>query len=166
MAKIGRKYMAHYIDAALPAALEEGEPNYVRIGKDLEEYSPEMSADVQKTKNILGETSVLVASYEKSGSVEPYYAEKGDPLFDRLQAIVDGGLVLDACNTTVIEVHMWEEKKANGFPAVKDDAVIEVSSYGGDATGYQIPFTLHYKGAPVAGFFDPSTSTFSTEAGK
>ena len=165
MAKIERKYMAHYVDAALPAALEEGEPSYVRIGKDLEEYAPEMSADVQKTKNILGETSVLLASYEKSGSVEPYYAEKGDPLFARLQAIVDGGLVLDDCNTTVIEVHMWEEKQTNGFPAVKDDAVIEVSSYGGDATGYQIHFTLHYKGAPVAGFFDPSTNTFSTEAG-
>ena len=76
MAKIERKYMAHYIDAAAPAT-EPGTPKYVRIGKDLEEYSPEMSADVQKTKNILGETSVLVASYEKSGSVEPYYAEKG-----------------------------------------------------------------------------------------
>ncbi len=162
MAKIERKYMAHYIDAALPAALEEGEPNYVRIGKDLEEYSPEMSADVQKTKNILGETSVLVASYEKSGSVEPYYAEKGDPLFHRLQAIVDGGLVLDACNTTVVEVHMWEEEDPeNGFAAVKDDAVIEVSSYGGDATGYQIPFTIHYKGAPVKGHFKPSTKTFT-----
>lgn len=165
MAKIERKYMAHYIDAALPAALEEGEPSYVRIGKDLEEYSPEMSADVQKTKNILGETSVLLASYEKSGSVEPYYAEQDDPLFARLQAIVDGGLVLDDCNTTVIEVHLWEEKQANGFPAVKDDAVIEVSSYGGDSAGYQIPFTLHYKGAPVAGYFDPDTKAFSTEAG-
>ena len=161
MAKIERKYMAHYIDAAAPAT-EPGTPKYVRIGKDLEEYSPEMSADVQKTKNILGETSVLVASYEKSGSVEPYYAEKGDPLFDRLQAIVDGGLVLDACNTTVVEVHMWEEEDPeNGFAAVKDDAVIEVSSYGGDSTGYQIPFTIHYKGAPVKGHFKPSTKTFT-----
>jgi len=165
MAKIDRKWMAHYVDAADPAT-EPGTPKYVRIGKDLGEYSPEMSADVQKTKNILGETSVLLASYEKSGSVEPYYAEKDDPLFTRLQAIVDGCLVGDACNTTVVEVHLWEEKKPNGFPAVKDDAVIEVSSYGGDATGYQIPFTVHYKGAPVAGYFDTETKTFSAEAGE
>ncbi len=164
MAKIERKYMAHYVDAADPAT-EPGKPKYVRIGKDLEEYAPRMSADVQKSKNILGQTSVMLASYEKSGSVEPYYAEKDDPLFARLQAIVDGGLVLDACSTTVVEVHLWEQKKTNGFPAVKDDAVIEVSSYGGDSAGYQIPFTLHYKGAPVAGFFDPETSAFSTEAG-
>ena len=28
--------------------------------------------EVEKKKNILGETSVLISSYEKSGSVEPY----------------------------------------------------------------------------------------------
>ncbi len=159
--KIDRKWMAHYVDAAMPGALE-GAPNYVRLGEDLEEYSPELSANVEKTQNILGQTSVLLTSYEKSGSVEPYYAQKGDPLFERLQDIVDGCKVLDDCDTTVVEVHMWEEETPDkGFPAVKDDAVIEVSSYGGDSTGYQIPFTLHYKGAPVAGHFDPKTKTFT-----
>ena len=163
MAKIERKYMAHYIDAADPAT-QPGTPSYVRLGKDLEEYSPEMSADVQKSKNILGETSVMVASYEKSGSVEPYYAEKDDPLFARLQAIVDGCLVLDACNTSVIEVHLWEqEDPESGYPAIKDDAVIEVSSYGGDTTGYQIPFNIHYKGTPVKGHFKPDTKTFTAD---
>lgn len=161
MAKIERKYMAHYVDAAAPGT-SPGTPNYVRLGKDLEEYSPEMSADVQTKKNILGESSTSVVGYEKNGSVEPYYAEKGDPLFDRLQSIIDESLVLDDCNTTVVEVHMWEEKDGTkGYPAVKDDAVIEVVSYGGDNTGYQIPFNLHYKGAPVKGFFDPETKTFT-----
>ena len=70
MAKIERKYMAHYINTATT-----GEAEYVRLGKDLEEYSPEMSANVEKKGNILGETSVLVTKYEKSGTVEPYYAE-------------------------------------------------------------------------------------------
>ena len=163
MAKIERKYMAHYVDAAAPGT-EPGTPSYVRLGKDLEEYSPELSADVQKTKNILGETSTMLTSYKKSGTVEPYYAEKGDPLFERLQAIVDGCLVLDDCNTTVVEVHLWEEEDPeSGYPAIKDDAVIEVSSYGGDATGYQIPFNLHYKGAPVKGHFKVDTKTFTAE---
>ena len=67
-----------------------------------------MSAEVEKKKNILGETSVMVTSYEKSGTVEPYYAEKGDPLFTRLQDIIDNGSVLDDCNTDVVEVHLWE----------------------------------------------------------
>lgn len=163
MAKIERKYMAHYIDAALSGTLK-GSPNYVRLGKDLEEYSPEMSANVEKKQNILGETSVMLTSYEKSGSVEPYYAEKDDPLFARLQDIVDNGKVLDDCNTTVVEVHMWEEADPEkGFPAVKDDAVIEVSSYGGDSTGYQIPFNIHYVGRPVKGYFKGDTKTFTPD---
>lgn len=163
MAKIERKFMAHYVDAAAPGD-SGGGPTYVRLGKDLEEYSPELSANVEKKNNILGETSTMLTNYEKSGSVEPYYAEKGDALFERLQAIVDGCLVLDDCNTTVVEVHLWEEEDPEkGFPAIKDDAVIEVVSYGGDSSGYQIPFNLHYKAAPVKGFFKVDTKTFTAE---
>ena len=156
MAKIERKYLAHYINAATTEKAE-----YVRLGKDLEEYSPELSADVQKKKNIMGETSVLVAGYEKSGTVEPYYAEKGDSLFARLQAIIDGSLVLDACNTDVVEVKLWEEAKTGAYPAIREKAVIEVSSYGGDNTGYQIPFNLHYTGEKEQGTFNPTTKEFT-----
>ena len=61
-------------------------------------------------------------------------------------------------------MHLWEEEDPeSGYPAIKDDAVIEVSSYGGDATGYQIPFNLHYKGAPVKGHFKVDTKTFTAE---
>ena len=104
MAKIERKYMAHYIDAALPGASEG--PVYVRLGKDLEEYVAEMSAEVEKKHNILGETSVLVTSYEKNGAVEPYYAEQGDPLFERLQDITDNMRVLDECASTLVDLSL------------------------------------------------------------
>ena len=158
MAKIERKYMAHYIDAGT-----DGE-NYVRLGKDLEEYSPEMSAEVETTKNILGETSVLISSYEKTASVEPYYAEKGDPLFERLQKIIDEGLVLDDLKTNVVEVKLWEAETSGAYPAVKETAYIEITSYGGDTTGYQIPFTLHYTGEKVKGTFNISTKSFQAGA--
>lgn len=160
MAKIERKYLAHYINTSTT-----GEAAYIRLGKDLKEYSPEMSADVQKKKNILGEMSVLVTGYEKSGTVEPYYAEKDDPLFTRLQAIIDGSLALDDCNTDVVEVKLWETTAANGFPATREKAVIEVSSYGGDNTGYQIPFNVHYTGEKEQGYFDPTTKTFKPGSG-
>lgn len=162
MPKIERKYLAHYLDAAKPSATPH-DPVYVRLGKDLEEYSPELSAEVEKTQNICGEMSVTLSSYEKSGSVEPYYAEKGDPLFARLQEIVDEMLVLDDCNSTLVDVHLWEEPVDGVFPAVCWDVVIEVSSHGGDTTGLQIPFTLHYTGAKTKGMFDPKTKTFTPE---
>ena len=134
--KIERKYMAHYLNTVF--AGDTGTAAYVRLGKDLEEYSPELSANVEKKSNIMGETSVTIDSYQKQGEVAPYYAEKDDPLFTKLQAIIDGDLVLDDLKTD-----------------------IEVSSYGGDTTGYQIPFNVHYTGVKTTGTFNVSTKTFT-----
>lgn len=157
MAKIERKYLAHYINTTTPG----GEAAYERLGKDLEEYTPELAAEVETKKNILGETSILISSYEKTASVEPYYAEKDSALFTRLQAIIDGGLVLDDLKTDVVEVKLWEAETSGAYPAIREEAYIEVTSYGGDTTGYQIPFTLHYTGVKTKGTFDPSTKTFT-----
>ena len=159
MAKIERKYLAHYINAA---AIGAEQPSYERLGKDLEEFSPELAAQVDTKKNILGETSILISSYEKTGSIEPYYAEKGAALFTRLQDIIDNQLVLDDLKSDVIEVKVWEGE-ANGttFPAYREDVYIEVTSYGGDTTGYQIPFTLHFTGVRTKGTFNVSTKTFT-----
>ena len=160
MAKIERKYLAHYINTAAADA----QAVYQRLGKDLEEFTPELSAQVDTKKNILGETSILISSYEKTSSVEPYYAEKGDALFERLQDIIDNQLVLDDLKTDVVEVKLWEgEEGATSFPAYKEDAYIEITSYGGDTTGYQIPFNLHYTGNKVKGTFDVSTKTFTAD---
>ena len=75
--KIERKYMAHYLNATFAA--DDGTASYVRLGKDLEEYSPELSANVEKKTNILGNETVSIDSYQKQGEVSPYYAEKRRP---------------------------------------------------------------------------------------
>ena len=160
MKKIERKYLAHYINAATP----DKESNYVRLGKDLEEFAPEMAAEVETKKNILGETNVLISGYQKTASVEPFYAEEGSALFDRLQAIIDGNLVQDALRTDVIEVKLWNEPADGAYEAYKEEAYIEVTSYGGDTTGYQIPFTLHYTGVKTKGTFKPGENTFTAES--
>ena len=156
MAKIERKYLAHYINTAT-----ENEAVYERLGKDLEEFSPELSAQVDTKKNILGESSVVISGYEKTGSVEPFYAEEGSGLFQRLQGIIDDALVLDSLKTDVVEVKLWETAGDGAYPAVKETAYIEVVSYGGDTTGYQIAFTLHYTGEKVKGTFNVATKTFT-----
>ena len=156
MAKIERKYLAHFINTA-----KSGEPVYERLGKDLEEFSPELSAQVDTKKNILGETSILISGYEKTAGIEPYYAEEGSDLFARLQEIIDEGLLLDDLKTDVVEVKLWEQAEDNVYPAIKEEAYIEVNSYGGDVTGYQIPFTLHYTGVKVKGSFDVTSKTFT-----
>lgn len=158
MAKIERKYLVHYINTAKPAAEAAV---YERLGKDLEEYSPELSAQVESKKNILGETSILISGYEKTAAVEPFYAEAGSTLFQRLQEILDKGLVLDDLKTDVVDVKLWETAEGGAYPAVKEEAFIEVTSYGGDTTGYQIPFTLHFTGNKVQGTFNVSAKTFT-----
>lgn len=158
MAKIERKYLTHFINAAEG---NSAEAVYERLGKDLEEFSPELAAQVDIKKNILGETSVLISSYEKTASVEPYYAEEGSALFARLQNIIDNGLVLDDLLTDVVEVKLWEPAEGTAYPAIREEAYIEVTSYGGDTTGYQIPFTLHFTGRKVAGTFDVVGKVFT-----
>lgn len=158
MAKIERKYLAHFINAA---ATGTEAAVYERLGKDLEEFNTELAAQVDTKKNILGETSILISSYEKTASVEPYYAEKGDKLFTRLQDIIDNQLVLDDLKTDVVEVKLWDSENGTVYPAVREEAFIEITSYGGDTTGYQIPFTLHYTGVRTKGTFDVSTKTFT-----
>ena len=158
MSKIERKYLAHFINVA---ALGEETPVYERLGKDLEEYSPELSAQVETKKNILGETSVVISGYEKTGAVETYYAESGSKLFKRLQDIIDEGRVLEDLKADVVEVKLWEQEENGSYPAVRETVYIEVTSYGGDTTGYQIPFTLHYVGNKQKGTFDVQMRTFT-----
>ena len=52
MANIERKYLAHYLNTALPGE----EVHYERLGKDLEEFRAELSAQVERKINILGES--------------------------------------------------------------------------------------------------------------
>lgn len=47
------------------------------------------------------------------------------------------------------------------YSASREEAYIEINSYGGDVTGYQIPFTIHYTGHKVKGTFQPATKTFT-----
>lgn len=150
--RIERKYLAHYIQV--------GEEQFVRLGQDLEEYTPELSANVEKSRNILGESRVVISDYEKTASVEPVYAEEGSPLYEHLQDLIDRGAVLDELKTLVVDVKLWKECENDGYPAVQEEAFIEITSYGGDHNGYRIGFKLHYTGVKRQGHFNVATKTF------
>lgn len=158
--KIKRMFMAHFVDAASPGG---SNPEYVRLGKDLEEFGVEMNANVETKNNILGEMSVMLGSYQPQASAEPYYAVMGDALFDRLQAIIDERQTLDDLKTTVVEVHLWENESDGAYVAYQEEAIIEVSSYGGDTSGYQIPFNLHHTGSRKKGTFTVATKKFTPD---
>ena len=58
MAKIERKYLAHFMNTGSEEAV------YEQLGKDLEAFTPELSAQVETKKNILGQSSILISGYE------------------------------------------------------------------------------------------------------
>ncbi|MBQ6679550.1 MAG: hypothetical protein IJM76_05955 [Lachnospiraceae bacterium] len=160
--KIARKYMAHYLDASFGSTSK----NYVRLGKDLEEYSVDLNPDVNVFKNIIGETSFTHNGYQRGGAVAPFYCEMGDPLFEKLQEIVDTEVQDDGLKTTAVEVHLWDAGSTTGtYTAYCQDVYVVPDSYGGDTSGYQIPFSVYHVGPRTVGTFTLSTKTFAPTNG-
>lgn len=157
--KIERKYMGHYLDTEFLTGTT-GTPSWYRIGEDLEEYNVELNPDTELVKNILGNTRFDHNGYEPSADAEPFYARVGDALFEKLQGIVDNRHTGDQCKTSALEVHLWEAGTAtNSFVAYRQPCYVIPTSYGGDTSGYQIPFTVNYVGDRVRGNFVPNTTT-------
>ena len=150
--KMQRKYFQNFVDTTMNGTT----PSWYRLGKDLEEFNIEMNPDTETGKNILGETTFTHNGYEVSAEADPFYAREGDDLFEQLQTIVDTGAQYEGCATTVVEVHLWDEGSTSGtYKAYKQNCFLVPTSYGGDTSGYQIPFTITYVGEKTAGYFTP-----------
>ena len=155
MARIARKWLQHFLNT--------GSDTYAVLGHDLEEFSVEFNADIEKKKNILGANSIALKGYEKEASVEPYIADPDDPVYEFLKGIIDDEKVLDDVKTDIVKVELFGDASTGAYPATKEDVFIEVVSEGGDTTGYQIPFNIHFTGNRVKGTFNPTTKSFTAE---
>ena len=155
MPKIERKWLAHFIDAAFSSA----NPEYVRIGKDLEEYNEDLNPDVEVKKNILGEQNVTHNGYEVSSEVEPFYSEYDEALSTKILGIANERATGDQCKTTKVDVLLNEDGTVAW--AYREDVWIVPNSVGGDTSGVQTPFTIYNAGNRVRGTFDMSTKAFT-----
>lgn len=149
-----RKYLAHFIDSSFGGVSAA----YARLGKDLEEYAIELNPDSESKKNILGENSFRVKGYEPQGSVDPYYATKGDKLWEQLSKIANERLTGSELETSVVDVLV--DSEGNVEWAYKEDVKVVPQSIGG-SDGIQIPFEIHYCGNRQKGTFDLDTKTFT-----
>ncbi|WP_245157186.1 hypothetical protein [Anaerovorax sp. IOR16] len=157
MAKIKRELFKTFINCT-----PSGEAaTYEVLGEDLEDLSVEMGANVNKKSNILGENSISIDRYEKTASVSPYKADSGTALFTFLKGIIDEEKTLDDLKTDVIHVDVFGTETTGAYPAYKENVIVEVTSYGGNTEGFQIPFNLHFTGSRVKGTFNPATKAFT-----
>lgn len=158
--KAERKYLAHYLDADFDKT--GAATNYVRIGKDLEEFSVELNPDVETSKNILGENAVKHNGYEASSTADPIYYDYDDSLTEKVMEIAMLRKTGDECKTTYVEVLL---KPGTGEPtvvrAVREDVYVIPTSYGGDTSGVQVPFEIRFAGNRQVGNFDLSTKQFT-----
>lgn len=159
--QVARKYMAHFIDTTF--GLDVANASWSRIGKDLQEFNIALNPDVQTFQNIIGETSYHHNGYDPSSDASPFYAENGDALFTRLQRICDERLTGDDLKTLIMEAHLWEDTGGGSVTAYVQEAYITPQSYGGDTSGYQIPYTISYVGPRIKGTVNQSTHVFTPD---
>ena len=165
MARIERKYLAHFIDANCNVDADASEANvqYIRLGQDLEAFAEELSPQVDIRRNILGEQTVIHNGYEVSSSVEPFYAEDGDPLYEQLKKIANERLNGDDCRTTRVEAYFTLGSNGNLECqwAYRENCWIVPQSFGGDTSGIQIPFQILNCGDRVEGTMVKSGNTWT-----
>jgi hypothetical protein len=163
--KADRKYLAHYLDSAFD--ITYAAPKYVRLGKDLEEFTIELNPDVESSKNILGENSVKHKGYEASSDADPVYYEYDDALTEKMMEIAMLRKSGDSCKTTYVEVLLKpgeDGAEPTVVRAVREDVFVIPNSYGGDTSGVQVPFSINYAGNRTEGTFDIKTKTFTANA--
>lgn len=164
--RLERKYLGHFIDEKFDLTYEN--TNYIRLGKDLEEFNEELNPDVSSTENILGETTTSFNGYEASGSVEVFYYDNEGELEDKLLDIAMNRIKGDECKTTYVSVLMDPPEQAGGKPKVikawREDVYVIPQSVGGDTSGVQIPFTVNFDGNRVMGTFDLDTKKFTANS--
>lgn len=157
--RLERSALIHYLNTTP----ESVSASWYKIGKDVEDMSVDLAASVEKAKNILDETSVRHTGYEASASVNTYYADPDDAFYSFIEGIALGRKKGDDCKTEILEV-VVKDTEDSSHTAYKEDAIIEVQSYGGPQGGVSIPYTIHFSGNRVEGTvtFDSSKKpTFS-----
>lgn len=164
---IERKYLFHFLDAGFNRMTDSdtlpSDTNYVRLGRHLQQYTEELSPQVNSSNNILGEQVVMHTGYQVSSTAEPFYAETGDPLWEKLQEIANNRVVGDGCESTRIDGLM--DDTGTVLWAYIESCKVIPTSLGGDTSGVQIPFQIHNNGNRRRVNFDLTTKTVTEYAG-
>lgn len=158
-----RSCFAIYVDANFSA--DYTETDYKVIGTDLDDLSVALNPEVERKKNILGESSVTHSGYEPSIDVSTFYHRAKEVLEAKIMELAMYRKQGDSCKTSMVEVLMEKANDGVSAPnviyAFREDVLCVPESYGGDTTGVQVPFSINPAGNRVKGNFDLTTKKFT-----
>lgn len=154
MAKLKRKAHRFYIMA--------GSNPWYLVGKGVDDLSVEMNGSFEQTTDVTGETTVSDQGYQPQVSVEPYYADPTDDIYEFLKDLALNRKSGDDAKAKMLEV-IIEDDEASKHSAWQEDCRIEIVSYGGDTSGFQIAYNVWSDGGRVAGeaTYTDKTPTFA-----
>lgn len=125
--------------------LKVGTKPWYLIGKDIESMTVDMNGSFDSKKDITGASSVEDEGYKPSVSVEPYYANPEDDIYDFLKDLAMNRKSGDDAQAQYLET-IIEDTTAASHDGWREDCIIEIVSYGGDTKGYQIAYNIHPNG--------------------
>lgn len=152
--KLKRSHLLHFLDSSFGGS---GTPGWAVQGKDVDDMSVELNPDTETVKNVLDESSVNDNGYEPGLDVGTYYADPGNPMYDKLKDIALNRLTGDSCKTTILEVVV--DKTTGPYDAWQEDCIVKPQSYGGPQGGVNIPYNINFAGNRIKG-----TVTFTSGA--
>lgn len=158
--KIKRKDVMHFANVGT-----KSEPEWEQVGDGIEELTREMNNNVEAKTDITGNTSVTVSKGNQVSSVSPFKAKKESKLFQKLYQIYTDDLELSDVEMEFLEVSVFDEISEGLYSAIKQNAAIDLKSFGGPTTGLEMPFDINYMGEKEKGNFDPTTKTYTKSTG-
>lgn len=141
MAKLTRDRYIVYIDASFGSGTEK----WYKVGKSLTSLSVELNPDVSSEKNIFLETTTTDNGYAPQTTVDPYYANPDDEIYEKIRDIAMDRKVGDECKTKIMEV-IIDDDDGSSYSAWTEDILVKPTSFGGDTAGVGIPFDVYFDG--------------------
>ncbi len=111
------------------------------IGSGIDDMSVEMNGSFEQTKDITGNVAVSDTGYQPQASVEPYYANPDDTIYTYLKDLALNRKSGDEAKAEYMEV-LIDDDASDSQSAWTEDCRIEIVSYGGDTSGFQIAFNV------------------------
>lgn len=125
--------------------VKAGTKPYYLVGKGVDDMSVEMGGSFETKTDVTGETTVEDNGYQPNVSVEPYYANPEDDIYDFLKDLALNRKSGDDARATYLEV-LIEDTSAQTHEAWEENCKIEIASYGGDTSGFQIAYNIYPDG--------------------